>query len=454
MKNTIDLTEKYISEHANDKKEYYPSTYHFMPKTGWVNDPNGVCYFRGEYHLFYQYNPYDVVWHAPYWGHAVTKDFITYKYLPAGLAPSETLKYGCFSGGAISANNKIYLCYTRHYDLENSHLEVQHLATSSDGILFTDTAEPILSQEHLREGDCKQDFRDPNPVEIDGVYYVCVGNKTNDNKGQMLVYSSKDLVSFEYHMTIRHEAFGSILECPDVFRLNNKDVVVFSSIGYEESNSPNGEKHGSYALIGNIDYKNKKYSFENIIRLDYGTDFYAPQSLDSPDGRRVMFGWLDLWNNSSHMRDIKNNTSGRYALPRELVLIDNNLHVKPVKEIYGFMHGDLKVKSGEAIQKNFYLKAKFTQGSKFKLFDDSGFVEIEKVDGAINLILNQTNHLKCSRSLPCANDCDVEIFSDHGSIEIFCSNGKVASAQVLLPSVQLCVSIEGAIEIIDAKIIN
>ena len=75
--------------------------FHLTPLTGWMNDPNGFCYYHGQYHLFYQYNPYDTEWDAMHWGHAVSHDLLHWIYLPAALAPDASYdSYGCFSGSA------------------------------------------------------------------------------------------------------------------------------------------------------------------------------------------------------------------------------------------------------------------------------------------------------------------------------------------------------------------
>ena len=90
--------------------------YHFMAQTGWLNDPNGLIYFQGKYHFFYQYNPYHGFWEWMHWGHAVSEDMLHWEYLPLALAPSESyddhLRGGCFSGSAVEMDGKLYLVFT------------------------------------------------------------------------------------------------------------------------------------------------------------------------------------------------------------------------------------------------------------------------------------------------------------------------------------------------------
>ena len=396
-----------------------------MPETGWINDPNGVCYFKGKYHLFYQYNPYDVVWANPFWGHAQTSDFITYEYLPAALAPGGDPPYGCFSGGATLKNEKLILCYTRHYTETND--EEQFVSTSSDGVNFISANTPLLDADALSETDDKKNFRDPNPVYINGVYYLFVGSRDKSGNGQILVYRSEDMERFTFHMKLRHESFGIMAECPDMFRLDDKDVLIFSSLGYKYGNFPNGNKQGSYALVGNIDFKEKKYNFETLTKLDYGTDFYAPQTLETEDGRRIMFAWLDTWNDNSFMREINNRTSGRYVLPRELYVKNGRVCVKPVSEIDGYMKNNVRLEKGKEIIKNFCFKAYFSNDSFISFTCGGGYIGITKSKGKIILSVNG----RISEA-PCEKDeVLLTVFSDFGSLEIFTEEGIAVSSQIL-----------------------
>ena len=114
--------------------------YHFMAEEGWLNDPNGLIYFKGKYHFFYQYNPYDSYWGSMHWGHAISDDMLHWEYLPLALAPSETYdnhpKGGCFSGSAIEYEGRLYLLYTASTNYGDGFVQNQCLAYSDDGIHF------------------------------------------------------------------------------------------------------------------------------------------------------------------------------------------------------------------------------------------------------------------------------------------------------------------------------
>ena len=101
---------KFVLENKERVKPEYRLSYHFMGEYGWINDPNGFTQFDGEYHLFYQHNPYEPVWGRMHWGHAVSKDLVKWRYLPIALAPDCPYDQdGCFSGSSLEIRNKLYL---------------------------------------------------------------------------------------------------------------------------------------------------------------------------------------------------------------------------------------------------------------------------------------------------------------------------------------------------------
>lgn len=444
--------EQYGNRHVFDKRERYPSVYHFVPPVGWINDPNGAVFYRGEYHLFYQYNPYDSVWGKPFWGHAVTKDFIRYRNLSVALVPGDDPEYGCFSGGAIVANDRLNLFYTRHFEGKNGYKEEQYAAYSQDGVHFRTPDVPVIGKDALTQNDCANDFRDPNPVFLDGNYYLCVGNKDVGGRGQVLVFRSRDLTTFEYHMAIRHESFGQMVECPDLFRLNGRDVLVFSSVGYDGSDSPNGKRHGSFALAGKIDFENKTYSFDEFIKLDEGTDFYAPQTVETPDGRRIMFAWLDTWNEGNFLHTSGNRTSGRYALPRELCFEKEKLAVRPVREIYGYFGKELSLTDSAVWNKNFYFNVSMRENTRLSFSGPDGEITVGMKNGNLTVFSDQKHHLRWEKTLALhKKEAALEIFSDAGSLELFTEDGRSVSMQALFEGEAITVRKSDGVQVITAR---
>ena len=173
--------------------------FHLTPWTGWMNDPNGFSYYRGQYHLFYQYNPYDVEWNEMHWGHAVSHDLLHWTYLPCALAPDESYDaFGVFSGSAVEMKDgRQLLMYTgvskEGGDKNGKDIQVQCLAIG-DGVDYTKLeANPVLGVDCLPAGKSPNDFRDPKMWrEEDGTYRCVVGACDAERNGAILMFKSED----------------------------------------------------------------------------------------------------------------------------------------------------------------------------------------------------------------------------------------------------------------------
>ena len=173
--------------------------YHFMAQAGWINDPNGLIYFKGKYHFFYQCNPYEGFWGSIYWGHAVSDDMLHWEYLPLALAPSEVYdehpRGGCFSGSAIEHDGRLFLMYTAAANEGRGVEQTQCIAYSKDGIHFEKYhGNPVLT---APEGIEANQFRDPKVWKHEDTYYMVCG-ASRDGKGQALLYQSKDMLHWTF----------------------------------------------------------------------------------------------------------------------------------------------------------------------------------------------------------------------------------------------------------------
>lgn len=189
----VQKANQYIREKRTEVVDEYRNHFHLMAPVGWINDPNGFIYFRGEYHLFYQFYPYDSVWGPMHWGHAKSKDLLHWEELPVALAPGESYdKDGCFSGSAIEKDGKLYLMYTGHTVVGEQVRQVQCLAVSEDGIVFKKYAQnPIIAEEHIADVAQIDDFRDPKVFQREGHFYSVVAAKTAESRGQILLLSRR-----------------------------------------------------------------------------------------------------------------------------------------------------------------------------------------------------------------------------------------------------------------------
>lgn len=312
-----------VAEGAAKVTDTFRLHYHLMPPAHWMNDPNGLVYFQGYYHVFYQHHPYGPQWGPMHWGHARTKDFITWEHLPMALAPSEDYDAGgCFSGSAVEKDGVLHLFYTGVREEGGKLIQVQCLATSRDGIRFRkDHRNPLITN-FPPEGSV--DFRDPKVWQHGGKWYMALGSG-NDGRGKVLLYRSNDLSQWDY-MGVAAKSDGTqgtIWECPDLFPLGDKHVLLVSPMGTEP-------RRVLYA-VGEMDYEVGKFQAETWGELDKGPDFYAPQTFFGTD-RRIMLAWMQSW--EGEIPSQKHNWAGALTLPRELMLDSaRRLQIRPLPEL-------------------------------------------------------------------------------------------------------------------------
>ena len=324
------------------RKEERPG-FHLSPRTGWMNDPNGFSFYGGKYHMFYQYHPYDSHWGPMHWGHAVSDDLLHWEYLPAALAPDEVYdRDGCFSGSAITLpDGRQLLMYTgvvRERQPNGGYNEVQTQCLAvGDGVDYVKYEKnPVLNEKDIPQGSSRFDFRDPKMwQEEDGTYRCVVGNRPADGSGQILLFESPDGFAWHYKKVLAANGnrFGKMWECPDFFPLDGKWVLLTSPQDMIPSGFEYHNGNGTLCLIGSYDKETEEFTEERDQSVDYGIDFYAPQTVLTPDGRRVMIGWMQNWDTCNHRRVHDEPWFGQMSLPRELSIKDGKLFQKPVREL-------------------------------------------------------------------------------------------------------------------------
>jgi len=317
--------------------------FHLSPRTGWMNDPNGLSWYGGKYHLFYQYFPYDTHWGPMHWGHAVSRDLLHWTYLPAALAPDEVYdRDGCFSGSAlILPDGRHMLMYTgvvRERQANGGYAEIQTQCLAvGDGIDYIKYEKnPVLDEKDLPEGCSRYDFRDPKLwQEEDGTYRCIAGNRSADGSGQILLFSSPDGFKWHYKKVLaeNRDRFGKMWECPDFFPLDGKWVLLTSPQDMMPSGFEYHNGNGTLCLIGDYNRETEDFTEELNQSIDYGIDFYAPQTILTRDGRRVMIGWMQNWDTCSHRETHEKGWFGQMSLPRELSIKNGRLYQTPIREL-------------------------------------------------------------------------------------------------------------------------
>ncbi len=339
---TLREARKYEEAFGKLIKEDERPDFHLSPRTGWMNDPNGFSYYKGQYHMFYQYYPYESKWGPMHWGHAVSEDLLHWEYRPAALAPDEAYdRDGCFSGSAVELpDGRHLLMYTgvvKEHLGNDDYQEVQTQCVAvGDGTDYEKYGQnPVLDGKDLPEGASRVDFRDPKMwKKSDGTYACVVGNRPADGSGQILLYTSADGFHWEFQSVLasNNNRFGKMWECPDIFELDGTWVLLTSPQdmlpeGFEYHNG-----NGTLCLLGDFEEEAGAFHETHNQSIDYGIDFYAPQTVLTPDGRRVMIGWMQNWDSCS-IRSPEAPWLGQMSLPRELSIKDGRLYQKPIREL-------------------------------------------------------------------------------------------------------------------------
>ena len=349
----LNKAQNYENEFINKINIEEKPLFHFSAPVGWINDPNGFSSFNKEYHLFYQYHPYSTNWGPMHWGHSKTKDFIKWENLPIALAPDE--KYddkGCFSGSAIEADGKHILLYTGvseqiNEEGSNEVRQTQCIAIG-DGINYEKMeCNPVIPTSMLPEGSSLEDFRDPKIWKNGDEFYAVVGSRSEDGSGQILLYSSKDLRCWKFVTIIdrSNNELGKMWECPDFFNIDENHILVISPQEMKAEGLRFHNGNNTVYIIGTYDEEKHSFIRKDYNEIDYGIDFYAPQTFEAEDGRRIMIGWMNSWENRIIPDSFK--WCGMMTIPRELTVRDGLLIQNPIKEIESYYKNSVEYKNVE-----------------------------------------------------------------------------------------------------------
>lgn len=323
------------------KLEKYRPSLHFSPKQNWMNDPNGLVFFKGEYHLFFQHNPNGSIWGPMHWGHAVSKDLIKWEELDIALYPDE---HGTiFSGSAVVDWNNtsgffpnepgLVAIFTHHLEdeINNKTIQSQSLAYSYDQgrTWIKYDGNPVLTHQ------TKVDFRDPKVFWYEEnrkwVMVLATGQTIS-------IYSSPNLIDWKFESEFG-EGIGShdgVWECPDLFKLtvensSNKKWVLIVSIG-DNPQFESGSR--TQYFVGTFDGNQFVAEHNDLKWLDYGKDNYAGVSFsDIPkeDGRRIYLGWMSNWRYANQVPT--DGWRSQMTLPRELMLRDVSGNLEIVQSV-------------------------------------------------------------------------------------------------------------------------
>lgn len=437
------LSKIYQSDEIEGQAELYKEKnrpqFHFTTRRGWINDPNGLIYYEGEYHLFYQHNPFERDWENMHWGHAVSKDLVHWTYLPVVLAPQPELDDypeflgGAFSGSALVEEDQVSLFFTRHFSPthERTKIEYQSRVTSKDLLHFS-PEEIVLRTKPSCE--ISQNFRDPKVFIEDGVYKMVVGSGISESAA-MLQFHSRDQKKWVYDGPVVQEndpKIGGCFECPDLFQLDGKMVAVGCAWKLV---LPDGRKQTEWYYIGERK-DGCQLAVESKRIYDFGTNFYAIQSFEH-QGRRIAVGWI-ADNYEEHV-EAENGAYGSMGLPRELRVKGDRLIQKPVEEIYSLLGETVLRESGkqqvccEVPGNSYWAKVSLSKPGDFSISlgeEDGRSIRLECVNGVTGL---RTQGVK-SENIGFVSDVEkvteIEIFVDRRLVEVYLNGGEGAGAKL------------------------
>ena len=426
--NGLKNANEYILKFKDGVNKKYKLKYHISPPVGWMNDPNGLIRFGGEYHLFYQYYPYDTTNGVMYWGHCVSQDLISYEDAGVAIAPEENGE-NIFSGGAIEEDGRLNALYTRHYEHYGVKTEDVYRAVSRDGREFVHSG-CVFDNETLPQNISRTDFRDPCPVKIGNKYYVFVGGKDERlNQGVIIVLGGL-LCKLEYKFTIGpFYELGDMGECPSYCRVGGKDVLVASGCHVKQRGNDFKNVNSSVFIVGEIDFEKGAMRVDFIREIDKGDTFYAPQFINGIN-RPVMIGWLEMWDKRYPTHEWGHGWVGAFSFPRELTFKNGDIYQTPVEEIKNYYH---PAEEGE-LPRCADVLIEFGGAGSVTVSADNGKAVIG-CDGGIYLDVTEANNLNgCVRRTNGEyKNCKVRVLLDVSSIEVFVDGGReVISSRIYL----------------------
>jgi fructan beta-fructosidase len=451
-----------IVEEEPEFNEPYRAQFHFTPPSGWMNDPNGMVYHGGEYHLFYQYNPDSTIWGPMHWGHAVSKDLIHWEHLPIALYPDSLGTI--FSGSAVVDRNNtsglgtdqnppMVAIFTSHNSegerAKRDDYQTQSIAYSTDNgrtwAKYEDN--PVIKNPGIR------DFRDPKVVWVDGQNGEGKWTMALAVKDRISFYSSPNLIDWTHESDFNPEwaAYGGVWECPDLFPLTTNEGdekwVLLVSIN---PGGPNGGSATQY-FVGDFDGSGFKVDNSEVKWLDYGADNYAGvtwSDIPEEDGRRLFIGWMSNWLYAEIVPT--ENWRSAMTLPRTLELVNTGedylVASRPVEELEKIRFASETV-SGEDIDlteelvemelnpsgEDFSLEFSNPAGEKLILTragasiildrSQSGLIEFSEPFGkphTLPVLIDSVSH--------------VRIFLDRSSVEVFFNEGELVMTDIIFPT--------------------
>lgn len=423
----------------------YRPVWHISPPQGLLNDPNGFIFHDNTYHLCYQWYPFACMHKDKYWVQMHSDDLVNWTWKSIALTPSDWFdSHGVFSGHAVSLNpHELMVFYTGNTRLgEERYRQTTQCAAVSrdDGVHYTKLG-PLIRELPLG---VTEHIRDPKVVKHHDRWLMFLGAQTTELKGRLAIYESDDLHEWRFKGLYGDELgdFGYMWECPDIFCLGDTWWFMFSPQGIPSHSRHWSIPHHNRIASLSFDSDNNVVLSDPHI-LDHGFDFYAPQSMETPDGRRVLIGWMGL-PDEINQPSCDEGWIHQFTAPRELYLEHGKIRQRPITELTTLRDRAFSLvlmNSGTDIEtKSFELIAEIEWGTTLHLFSDGEhYLELRFDAEEKTLILDRT-HTELRegdtiRTIALSEDSvKLHVLADHSSVELFINDGEfVMTSRVFTP---------------------
>ena len=454
--NTTVIAERLAASYPME--HYLHNRFHLEMPFGLINDPNGLVWHDGYYHLFWQWNPLGCEHKNKCWAHTKTRDFINYSLPQLALFPSDVHdKDGCYSGCGLSAADKVNIFYTCNRKEGERRIPAQRIGTlQADGTIKKGE---IIIADHPAK--VTGHFRDPYLFSRHGKKYLLLGTqRESDKKGTVLLYgetASGWQNLGEIHTELKD--FGYMWECPNMLRFGDVDVMLFCPQGLAAREFDRQNLYQAGYIAGHLSLADRKLvSHTKFQELDRGFDFYAPQVF-THDDRHIMLGWMGMPDKEAEC--VTKNYGWMYSLtmPRELKLRQGHIYSQPVAEMQALRRPEskqlLQAASERAITRSLFNTCEVLLDLSWQ---EAAQIELSLIYGAERVLISydvSRQVLTINRNgmknggrgvrkfkLPAANNLNIRLFIDRSAIEVFFQQGLEAASLLVYPVTDIIPQLE------------
>lgn len=458
------LTAKDYDElaHAHEQISHsiWRTQYHVQPVTGLLNDPNGFCWYKGKWHLFYQWFPFGPVHGQKHWYHVQSDDLVHFENVGLGMKPDTWYdNHGCYSGSALVEDDLVYFVYTGNNRDENYiRHPYQLLAGMNQDNRILKYEEPLIQEDK----EYTEHQRDPKIFRRheDEMYYILMGAQNLKKQGKFLMYRSNQIHTGWQklgELKVRGmDDFGYMIECPDIEKIGDKYVLIFSPQGLPAHKDRFLNKFNNVCLVGDLDLYHMEFIPDGDLQmLDAGFEFYAAQCANQSlyKDAAILEGWFGCSDYTYPATD-EEGWDGLISLPRQLTIENGKLMQRPVKDadslkkdlifevrngsiVKDQMHAEMPraciMEVNNAEDKSLTLNL-FTWGRE-RGFEISYDADKKKLTIDRSAMANQFNtEFGTSRSVHLDKGLSkMQIFVDHSAIEIFVNDGETVMSSRIFP---------------------